>query len=116
MATKVIFKSVCGLAAVVALTACGGSSIEGEWVEPVPGMENQVQGLKLGKGGKASSINMATLQYEKWEKKGDKLILSGKSAGNHETISFTDTLTIEKLTERDMTLKNGDITVNYQKQ
>lgn len=116
MATKAIFKSVCGLMTVVAFTACSGNGIEGKWVEPVPGMENQMQGVNLEKGGKASSINMATLQYEKWEKKGDKLILSGKSIGNHETSSFTDTLTIEKLTESDLTLKKGSLTINYQKQ
>ena len=79
-------------------------------------METQMQGVNLGKGGKASSINMATLQYEKWEKKGNMLILSGKSIGNHETISFTDTLTIEELTENKLTLKKGSLTINYQKQ
>lgn len=82
----------------------------------VPGMETQMQGVNLEKGGKASSINMATLQYEKWEKKGNMLILSGKSIGNHETISFTDTLTIEELTENKLTLKKGSLTINYQKQ
>lgn len=75
-----------------------------------------MQGINLEKGGKASSVNMATLQYEKWEKQGDKLILSGKSIGNHETVSFTDTLTIEKLTESGLTLKKGSLTINYQKQ
>ena len=79
-------------------------------------METQMQGVNLEKGGKASSINMATLQYEKWEKKGNMLILSGKSIGNHETISFTDTLTIEELTENKLTLKKGSLTINYQKQ
>lgn len=96
-------------------TACSGNSIEGEWVEPVPGMENQMQGVNLEKGGKASSINMATLQYESWEKQGDKLILSGKSIGNHETSSFTDTLVIEKLTENELTLKKGSLSINYRK-
>ena len=75
-----------------------------------------MQGVNLEKGGKASSINMATLQYEKWEKKGNMLILSGKSIGNHETVSFTDTLTIEELTENKLTLKKGSLTINYQKQ
>lgn len=101
---------------VAMFTACSGNGIEGKWVEPIPGMENQMQGINLEKGGRASSINMATLQYEKWEKKGDKLILSGKSIGNHETNSFMDTLTIEKLTESDLTLKKGSLTINYQKQ
>ena len=99
----------------VVCTACSGISIEGEWVEPVPGMENQMQGVNLEKGGKASSINMATLQYESWEKQGDKLILSGKSIGNHETGSFTDTLVIEKLTENELTLKKGSLSINYRK-
>ena len=116
MEIKAIFKSVCGLMTVVAFIACSGNGIEGKWVEPVPGMENQMQGINLEKGGKASSVNMATLQYEKWEKQGDKLIHSGKSIGNHETVSFTDTLTIEKLTESGLTLKKGSLTINYQKQ
>ena len=116
MAAKAIFKSVCGLTIAIAFAACGGNGIEGEWVEPIPGMEPQMQGVNLEKGGKASSINMATLQYEKWEKKGNMLILSGKSIGNHETISFTDTLTIEELTENKLTLKKGSLTINYQKQ
>ena len=116
MAAKAIFKSVCGLTIAIAFAACGGKGIEGEWVEPIPGMETQMQGVNLEKGGKASSINMATLQYEKWEKKGNMLILSGKSIGNHETISFTDTLTIEELTENKLTLKKGSLTINYQQQ
>lgn len=101
---------------VVAFTACDGNCIEGKWVEPVPGMENQMQGINLEKGGKASSINMATLQYECWEKKGNKLILSGESIGNHETSSFSDTLVIEKLTKEELTLKKGGLTIKYNKQ
>ena len=116
MATKAILKSVCGLTIAIAFTACGGIGIEGVWGVSVPGMESQMLGVNLEKGGKASSINMATLQYEKWEKKGNMLILSGKSIGNHETISFTDTLTIEELTENKLTLKKGSLTINYQKQ
>ena len=116
MVTKFFFKSVCGLVTVAVFTACSGNGIEGKWIESVPGTENQMQGVNLEKGGKASSINMATLQYEKWEKKGDRLILSGKSIGNHETCSFTDTLKIEKLTGTELTLEKGGLTVNYRKQ
>lgn len=116
MATKALVKSLCGFMLAIAFTACNDNKIEGEWVEPVPGMENLMQGVNLAKGGKATSINMATLQYEKWEKKGDMLILSGKSIGNHTTNSFTDTLVIEKLTENELTLKKGSLTIRYQKQ
>ena len=37
------------------LAACGGNSasIVGSWVEPVPGMEGQVQGIKMEEGGVA---------------------------------------------------------------
>ena len=52
-----------------ALAGCAANSaITGQWVQPIPGMEQQMQGFKLKKGGEASSINMATLLYEKWEK------------------------------------------------
>ncbi len=69
------------------LVACSGNStsVVGVWVEPVPGMEGQMQGIKIEEGGAASSVNMATLVYENWKQEGDKLILSGKSIGNGQT-------------------------------
>ncbi len=95
------------LAAVFALAACNSDNIEGAWVEPVPGMEDMEQGFILEKGGKASSINMATLQYESWTREGNRLMLSGKSIGNGQTISFCDTLTITELTETSLTLERN---------
>lgn len=116
MKAKAIFKGLCCATAAVALAACGAAgSIEGAWVEPVPGMEGQEQGVTLGPDGRASSINMATLQYEAWERQGDLLILSGRSIGNGQTIVFTDTLTIEKLTHDALTLKKGGLIINYRK-
>lgn len=106
---------MCGLISAIALTACDGSGIEGGWVEPVPGMEDQVQGINLEAGGKASSINMATLQFESWQKQGDRLILSGKSIGNGTTIPFTDTLVIERLSDNELWLKRGGATTKYHK-
>ena len=96
--------------------ACSNVQIEGSWIEPVPGMPEMVQGITLENGGKATSINMATLQYESWEKNGDKLVLSGKSIGNHQTISFSDTLQIEELTTENLVLKKGDLVIKYQRQ
>ena len=116
MMTKTLSKVVCGVIATLAFAACTGNSIEGCWVEPVPGMANMEQGVRLEKGGKASSINMATLQYEAWVKEGDKLLLSGQSIGNHQTSVFTDTLTIEKLTDTELVLKRGELTINYHRQ
>ena len=47
------------------LAACGGNSasIVRSWGEPVPGLEGQVQGIKMEEGGVASSVNMSTLVY-----------------------------------------------------
>ena len=111
-----VSKGVFTLFITIVLTACSSVQIEGSWVEPVPGMPEMVQGDTLENGGKATSINMATMQYEFWEKKGDKLVLSGKSIGNHQTISFSDTLQIEELTTENLVLKKGDLVINYQRQ
>lgn len=82
------YLAICAAAALTA--SCGSSAITGEWTEPVPGMDNMVQGIRIDKGGKASSVNMSTLKYEKWHKAGRSLVLSGKSIGNGQTIAFTD--------------------------
>lgn len=115
MTRKTLFKGVCGIIAAMAFTACDSNSIEGKWVQPVPGMENTEQGISLEKGGKASSINMATLKYEAWVQQGDKLLLSGQSIGNGQTIIFTDTLIIDKLTDTELVLTKGDWTISYHK-
>lgn len=93
----------------VAMAACNHPKIEGSWLEPVPGMPGMEQGFILEGGGKASSINMATLQYNTWKKEGDKLILSGQSLGNRQTIPFSDTLIIEELTTDRLIVKQRDL-------
>jgi len=115
MKVKTVFKGVCGIMLALAFTACSETSIEGSWVEPVPGMEQMMQGFTLEKNGKASSINMATLQYETWERSKNLLILTGKSIGNSQIITFSDTLTIEELTTEKLVLKKGNATFYYQK-
>lgn len=99
--------------AAVLLMACNGTRIEGSWVEPVPGMESMSQGIKIEAGGKASSINMATLQYETWKSEGNRLILTGKSIGNRQTLSFSDTLVVEKLTQDSLVLRKGNYVLRY---
>lgn len=86
----------------------------GMWVEPIPGMNN-VQGVALQEGGEAHSINMATLLYEHWECNGNELLLTGKSVGNHQTISFTDTLKIEKVSADSLILMRGKTRIAYHK-
>ena len=82
---------------------------------PVPGISNLKQGFTLEANGSASSINMATLKYEKWKKEGNLLLLSGISIGNHQSISFTDTLTVEQLTQDSLILKKGELVLRYSK-
>ena len=92
------------------LSACGSEelNIEGKWVEPVPNMSELKQGFDLEQGGKATSIGMATLQYETWKEEDGRLILTGKSIGNHQTIDFTEEYEIASVDENKLVLKNGD--------
>lgn len=103
-------------AGVLAACSSNSTSIIGAWVEPVPDMEGQVQGIKIEEGGVASSVNMATLVYESWKQEGDKLILTGKSIGNGQTIEFTDTMGIKKLTADSLVLTNRGMEMRYAKQ
>ena len=86
----------------------------GLWVEPIPGM-SKVQGVALKEGGEAHSINMATLLYEHWECNGNELLLTGKSVGNHQTIAFTDTLKIEKISADSLILMRDKTRIIYRK-
>ena len=69
---------------------------EGNWIEVMPVNKQYVQGICFQSGGKAESIGMATLKYESWKvwEGKQKLILTGKSIGNGQTIEFSDTLDI----------------------
>ena len=101
----------------LALLSCkADENITGKWVQPVPGMQQMEQGFTLESGGKASSVNMATLKYETWEEKDGSLILSGKSIGNGQTIAFTDTFAIEELTQDRLVLRKGSLKSEYSKQ
>lgn len=99
------------------LFACSAEkpALEGAWLEPIPGMPGKMQGFELQKDGRAASVNMATLQYESWEKDGDTLILRGKSLGNHQTISFTETLKIEQLTNETLIVKDSNAARTYRR-
>ncbi len=89
------------------LSGCDNPSIIGEWIQPVPGMENQFQGINIKEGGDASSINMSTLVYKSWRHNGDTLTLRGESIGNGQTIEFSEKYEVEKLSRRTLILKNG---------
>ena len=96
------------------LAACGESgSMTGTWVQPVPGMPQMEQGFVLRADGTAASVNMATLAYESWKVEHDRLILSGKSIGNGQTIAFSDTFAIDKLTADSLVIGKGALKLKY---
>ena len=106
-------------AATLILASCSSSNnthLTGNWIEVMPVNRNIVQGITLDADGKAKSIGMATLQYEKWKAEAGKLILWGKSIGNGQTIDFSDTLTIIKATSDSLLLgKDGMYRISYYK-
>lgn len=111
---------VAALTAVCAcvVVACSTSNkvseeeLTGLWVQPIPG-QSGVQGVALEKGGKARSINMATLQYDSWKCEEETLILNGTSVGNRTSGTFSDTLRIVKLTADSLQLMKGNFPINY---
>ncbi len=109
------FKKLAVIFSISTLIACNNTTLEGSWIEPIPGMPDMQQGFTLEADGSASSINMSTLKYEKWKKEGNLLFLSGISIGNHQSFSFTDTLAIENLTQDSLILKKGEQVLRYSK-
>lgn len=111
---KVLFAALLAAGLSACSDAGNDKDLLGSWVEPIPGMEG-MQGIRLEENGLASSINMATLRYESWERSGDKLVLRGQSIGNGQTISFSDTLNIVRADGDSLVLGQGDLRIRYAK-
>ena len=105
------------LASALVLASCNAgkgtvteNELKGNWVEVMPANQQIVQGVTLEEGGKATSIGMATLKYERWKlPDGARLILEGKSIGNGQTIDFADTLDVISLSGDTLTLGKGEM-------
>lgn len=91
--------------------SCAPSPV-GEWIEPTGGSEEQ--GFILNKDGSASSVNMGFVEFTKWEKKGDLLILKGAYVGTVKR-EISDTMKIEKITETELTLSQAGYTITYER-
>lgn len=87
----------------------------GNWIEIMPANPQIIQGVTLNADGSAQSIGMATLQYEKWLLNTDStIILFGKSIGNGQTIDFSDTMNVVRITPDSMSLgRFGMYRVDY---
>lgn len=103
------------LSAIILLAGCccTKSRLQGSWLQPVPGQEGVAQGIKLDKGGVASSINMYTLVYDKWSIKGDTLTLSGQSLGSGQTTDFTEDYKIKILDGDSLVLDQNGTEIAY---
>ncbi len=100
----------------ILLASCAQKDpLVGTWVQPIKSMPGQLQGFELQEDGQARSVNMATLDYEAWARDGDQLRLSGKSIGNHQTLTFNEVWTIDRLTDEGLILKKGDNVQRYEK-
>ncbi len=109
------------IASICILASCNSKSTSnkellGNWIEVMPVNLDITEGITLKEGGEAESIGMATLLYSKWKKENDILILWGKSIGNGQTIDFSDTLSIAKITPDSLILdKYGMYRIKYYK-
>lgn len=93
------------------LVSCSPSPV-GKWIELTGGSEEQ--GFILNKDGSASSVNMGYVEFTKWEKNGDLLILKGANIGAVKR-DFSDTMKIEKITDKEMTLSQAGYTITYER-
>lgn len=103
--------SVAILLMTLSFMSCTPSPV-GKWIEPTGGSEEQ--GFILNKDGSASSVNMGYVEFDKWEKNGDLLILKGANIGSVKR-EFSDTMKIEKITKTEMTLSQAGYSVTYER-
>lgn len=105
-------KKIFGFAIVLlalGMMSCSPSPI-GTWVEKTGGSVEQ--GFTLNKDGSASSLNLGYVEFDKWEKKGNLLILKGDYTGLLKR-EFSDTMKIESISKTELTLSQAGYTVSY---
>jgi hypothetical protein len=88
--------------------------ITGRWLQPAQGTSLR-QGFELLLDGRARSVNMATLRIEKWEQRGNTLVLMGKSIDNGQITPFNEAWAIETVTNRRLVLRKGDMVESYRR-
>lgn len=100
------------------LCSCAGTSekdLTGTWIEQVPNNANYIQGFTLEENGQAESVGMRTLLYKKWELNDGRLILSGESIGNGQTLQFCDTMNIVRSCADTLVVERRDKRIVYVK-
>lgn len=92
------------IAAVADTLHVDAAKLIGGWIQPVAGLDKEMQGFQLRKNGTAKSINMYTLVYEKWRLTHDTLLLWNHSEGVKDTSTIVDTTIIKELSDTSLVL------------
>ncbi|HEY9257394.1 lipocalin family protein [Chitinophaga sp.] len=92
------------IAAVADTLHVDAAKLIGRWIQPVAGLDKEMQGFQLRKNGTARSINMYTLVYEKWRLTHDTLLLWNHSEGVKDTSTIVDTTIIKELSDTSLVL------------
>ncbi|QJB34562.1 lipocalin family protein [Chitinophaga oryzae] len=92
------------IAAVTDTLRVDTAKLIGKWIQPVAGLDKEMQGFQLRKNGTARSINMYTLVYEKWTLNNDTLFLWSHSEGVKDTSAVVDTTIIRELSDTSLVL------------
>lgn len=90
-------------------------SISGSWVTEMEDQPQHKQGFTLKEDGRAVAINLGSMNYDKWEKQDDRLILSGKKEHGGQMSDFQDTLRIIAVADSALTLEKDGKQVRYTK-
>ncbi|MGN7822341.1 lipocalin family protein [Chitinophaga varians] len=92
------------IAAVTDTLRVDTAKLIGKWIQPVAGLDKEMQGFQLRRNGTAKSINMYTLVYEKWALNNDTLFLWSHSEGVKDTAAVIDTTIIRELSDTSLVL------------
>jgi hypothetical protein len=90
----------------------------GTWLQPVPGVDKEMQGFLLKKNGKAVSVNTYSMVYDKWQLQHDTLLLWNHAEGTHskDTAATIDTTIIKLLTDSSLVLFPVKAVPGYEEQ
>ncbi len=75
------------------------NSLLGKWVN-----KNDQMGFDIQSGGKVTSINMATLDYNSWKLDGNKLIFNSTSKGVSNPVTTDEIYIVRRVTDKKMVI------------
>ncbi|WAC09839.1 lipocalin family protein [Dyadobacter pollutisoli] len=109
-------KRTCLLLLFVCTLSCTreSGSITGSWVTDMPDQPQHKQGFTLKADGNAVAINLGEVNYENWEKQGDRLIIYGNS-GTDDQKRIADTLKIISVADSTLILERNGEKFSYSK-